>query len=174
MILKKLSVCFFILFLLSACKVTELAFYEHEPSRQFYNTFDVDLPELHKFKCGSVLLTASVKKATHKEYIVWLGVYTTDSGQTVEVEEARIYSHAWSGKHQYYAKEIEVSHSVPSSNLKKESLKLFTISSDLLKEVAINASNKILLDVTCSQSGKEQTIQFELIPRTEKHTVFPT
>ena len=64
-------------FLLVSCKFTELIFYEHEPSKLFYESYDMDKPELDGFTEDGVLFVIDIRTAMNEEYFLWLDSVVT-------------------------------------------------------------------------------------------------
>ena len=79
-------------FLLVSCKFTELIFYEHEPSKLFYESYDMDKPELDGFTEDGVLFVIDIRAAMNEEYFLWLGLYSKNKDKRILIKNAAIFS----------------------------------------------------------------------------------
>lgn len=89
--LLKIAVVFLVmlcvLFFLVSCKFTELVFYEHGPSKKFYENYDMSAPDLQLFTADDILFAVDVKVATHEKYFVWLSLYSENKGKSVAIKK---------------------------------------------------------------------------------------
>ena len=76
---------------LSACQTAELVFYEHEPSKNFYQKLDIEDPSLNPFFSDEVLFVVDAKAAMDDEYLVWLGLFSKEKNKKIKVIKASIF-----------------------------------------------------------------------------------
>ncbi|MFS1525939.1 hypothetical protein ACL7TT_17835 [Microbulbifer sp. 2304DJ12-6] len=155
---------------LSACQTAELVFYEHKPSKRFYQDLNMGDPLLSPFFDNGVLFVASIKAATHTEYFFWIGVYS-EKKEKVKINKAIVMG---SGLNLSKDLDIEVFSRQPTREYDAGNpVKLFELKSSWLGK-ASNDDGAIVLDVFYEIGGKEGKKRFVLKRRVEKQTVFST
>ncbi|WP_394203374.1 hypothetical protein [Marinagarivorans algicola] len=157
---------------LTACKTAEIVFYEHKPSKGFYESFDYGKNNLNDFKKGGVLFVVDVKEINRSDYVVWLGLYSQSSGKNIGIEKAEITGNGWK-EAVLIGQDLKLDVSVPDKGLMKKSAKLFQVQGELFQKV-MNDGGSLTLTVTYVQDGVSKIIEFNLERRVEKHTVFST
>jgi len=178
MFVKKVLLNFMIisgLFSLGACKTTELVFYEHEPSKSFYQNYNIDVLEIKPFIDDDILFAVSLKGATHTKYFVWLGLYSEKKDAVVKIKKATLFKGENRMSSEYDA-EIMLNHYDGNVGLYKNSsdtLKLFEIDSAFLSKLSGDGKN-VYLKVFYEIDGNVGVMSYELKRRTEKHNVYPT
>lgn len=147
--------------------------YQHAPSEAFYKKHDFDNPELDSFKTDDILFTVMVKKSTHDEYSVWLKLYTRHSGKRVKNIRSTIEGRGLNEKASI-GENLVIDQHKPNIGLNEKNLKLFQLHKNLLKGAFVD-SQDIRLKLFFSTSSQENVeIEYILIQKKEKHTVFPT
>ncbi len=159
---------------ISACKYSKIFIYEHEPSKEFYKTFNFNQESSKKFKSNNVLFTIDVKEITPGEYIAWLGLYSDLAGKIIFLQKAKIESGLL--KHEAVFNEFfRIENSVPNKNLNKTAISLFKINGSELQEIYKNNKEVILkINYTDTNDSINKEMIFQLNMRIKKHTIFPT
>lgn len=168
-------VIFCVLFVLASCKFTELVFYEHGPSKEFYENYDIDEPALQPFIDDGVLFVVDVKAATHEEYFIWLGLYSERKGRSVVIKRV-ILSNDANEESAIFNTTLLISEPVNKAALyqnPQDTLKLFEVGENSLGGVS-GAAKTVFLKVFYEIDGKEGVMNYELKRRVEKQNVFPT
>ena len=169
------------LFVVTACEFAELIFYEHKPSEHFYQTYDVDIPELRPFIEDEICFVVSLKATNHRsKYIVWLGLYTSKENKKVNIKRAILLGDNL--KEESILNQPIVLDEKPlflnekpekAAQLLTVGVKLFIINGELL-ERAYGTGGDVRLRVFYEIDGKEGEMNYELIRRMGKYPVFPT
>ncbi len=164
----------FVFFGLSACKTAKAINYEHEQSAEFYKSFDFGADDLNDFKADSVLLVVDINKATHTSYLIWLGLYTDQGGQSINIERALIVGDGWK-KSQNFNRELILETHVSGNELFQfdKGMKLFEVEEDDLKSVE-NTGGNLSLTVFYDVGSGTESITFILKQKVEKQTIFST
>jgi len=178
----------FVLLLLVSCKFTELVFYEHGASKEFYKNYDINEPELKPFKSSGVLFTVSMKAVNNRtEYIVWQGLASQEENRSVKIEKAIIHGDGWE-QLSVLEQEVFMNTVFGKDDLLKGlvseryfdhdllflgNVQLFRIKGDLLEKVYRDGGN-IGIKVFYEIDGEEGVMNYELKRRVEKKNVYPT
>ena len=164
------KLCIFILSVLglSSCNYAELIKPEHRVSKVFYESLDYDLPELSPFKVNGALFVVDVKAINNDEFVIWLGVYSRNKINKLNVEKASISINE-SSRVIMLNKELPVIRTTETNSLFKNSLKLA-----LIKKGELINNKKIILDVSFKINEEVNRLEFLIENRIEKQQVFPT
>lgn len=161
-----------IITVITACKSDEIIFYEHNPSKEFYKSFNYNLSSLGSFKKDDILFVVNVKKVNQSKYFVWLGLYSNIPNKVVEVKSAVLVGNGGE-KSSYFDGEYKLNEPASSTSLMKTSIKLFELNKDFIKNM-VNEEGNLLLTISYVNNGELKKIEFILEKRVSKYTVFPT
>ena len=164
-----------VLLVLVSCKFTELVFYEHGPSKEFYRNYDIGAPELQPFIVDDVLFVVDVKSATHEKYLVWLGLYSEKKGKRIDIKRATVSSET-NEESTVFNSMLLVDEPVSKAGLyqnPQDTLKLFELGEDSLGGVS-GTTKAVLLRVFYEIDGEEGVMNYELKRRVEKQNVYST
>lgn len=155
-----------------ACGTAEIILYQHGESQIFYKNNDLDDPALKSFFINGVLLTVDVKKANHNECILWLGLYSKERNESVEITKISIEGNGVYDEN-FINKVIPVNLSSDKKGLFKNNLLAINVKNDLLIKMT-DVDNKLLLKVFYVSYGKKKVKEFVVERRIEKQFIFPT
>ncbi len=156
----------------SGCQVDELIFYEHEPSKIFYEKLEIDAPELKPYITDGILLVVSLKAMNYNEYIVWLGLYSSGINKQVSVNKAIIGGDNWNLETSFDER-IILDEGFDRAKYYQNSIKLFQIENHVLEQAYKNGS-EIRLKVYYEINNEEFRNDYKLVRRVEKYVVYPT
>lgn len=160
-------------FSLFSCKMAKLVFYEHLPSKSFYENYNLSSPVLNAYFDDEVLFVISTKAIRNRtEYIVWQGLYTKFSDKKVKIKKAMLSGNDLS-EAVSLNQIISLNEEFEKANLLKGSVKLFQIKASSLEEVGKN-DDSVFLKVFYEIDGREGVMNYELKRRIERQNVYPT
>ena len=157
---------------LTSCRFAELVFYEHEPSKSFYQTKDFKVADA-AFVSNEILFVVDVKAVSQREDLIfWLGLYSEQEGKQIKITKAIIQGDG--GQKEVTFNSIALLNKQDSKKkLFKTSLKLFQLHSDKVETLCQSGEN-VWLEITYLVNGKENHKRFKLKRRVEKRPVFST
>ena len=163
----------------SACQIEELIFYEHEPSRTFYERMDMDAPELKPYITDDIIFIVSTKAIDYKDYYVWLGLYSPDRDKRVTLKKAIIESGTWQQENSFDEQIIldektTIDESYIRDDYYTKGVRLFQIEQDLLEQAYQGDSAGIRLKIFYKINNQENHKEYALIRRVERYNVYPT
>jgi hypothetical protein len=158
---------------LYSCRFAELVFYEHRPSKSFYQSKEIKAADT-EFISNGILFVVDVKAVSQREEMIfWLGLYSENEGAQMEIAKAVLQGPGGQ-------KEVSINRTLSLSeqdsdkgNLYKASIKLFQLDNNTV-EILCQKSESIWLDITYFVGGKEEHKRFNLNRRIEKQPVFST
>ncbi len=157
----------------SGCQFVDLIFYDHEPSEAFYEQLDIEALELKPYITNDILFVVSLVATNHrKEYIVWLGMYSSDKDKQATINKAIIESDDWNLETSF-DEHIILYEGFDRAKYYQNSIKLFQIENHVLEQAYKNGS-EIRLKVYYEINNEEFRNDYELVRRVEKHVVYPT
>ncbi len=160
--------------LLTACEFSERTFYEHEPSKAFFRTNDIENPDLAEFIDDGIVFVIDVKGIRRREdYVVWLGLYSRSEGARVSFRRAEIRGNGWQ-QAALVNEEVAIEENSRGEGLYRGVLKLFEIRADVLEKVFDGGAEHLSLKVFYSSQQGYAFKEFRLIRRVETHPLFPT
>lgn len=159
---------------LSACKTAKIVKYQHEQSAEFYENFDFESEALDDFKADGVLLVVDINKMTHENYVVWLGLYSDHTGDSINIERAVVSGDGWD-RAQEFNRELVLDTRVPDHDLFQfdQGLKLFEVNADDLQAV-VSSGGELSLSIFYDVGSGVESKTFIIKQDIEKQTVFPT
>ena len=166
---------------LSACQIEELIFYEHEPSRTFYERMDLDAPELEPYITDDILFVVSSKAIDYEDYYVWLGLYSLDRDKRVTIKTAIIESGSWQQENSFdelivldEKTTIDPNYVYIRDDYYTKGVKLFQVEQDILEEAYQGSNAGIQVRIFYEINNQEHYKEYKLIRRVEKYNVYPT
>ena len=156
---------------LGGCKTATLVFYEHVPSKKFYDTYEINENLHDPFIDDNILSVISFKDIDNpSSYIVWLAFYTSEYEREVFLEKAKIKN---SKIESVINKTVTLDKVHEKSKGYKNSFNIFRISGKDL-EMIYSEDGNLIIEVVYHIDDKKIEKQFEIKKRLEKQTIYPT
>lgn len=165
----------------SSCQIVELIFYEHEPSKTFYERMDMDAPEIKPYITDDIIFVVSTKSVDHEDYYVWLGLYSLDSGKRVTIKKAVIESGDWQQENSFDEQimldektTIDPNYIYIRDDYYTKGVRLFQIDQDILEQAYQDGSAGVRVRIYYEINNQESYKEYVLTRRVEKYNVYPT
>lgn len=158
--------------LLSAsCSTTEQTFWEHIPSKMFFEKYDYQLHELDPFRSVSVLIVVEIKEVTHKSSRLGVSLYSSER-KSIILNNVKVVD-AGGGLLLENHMDTELTALKQKGNLFYSDLNALEFETARLAQAKISGK-PINLIIAFAQEGEVREMSFILFPRSVRWDPWPT